>query len=153
MTASVPDSSCMALATRLSRDMVEAEQHGFETATVWLRREEIDLICAALRSASSDDTARLDFLDHCKAAMTARDGCERGWVMSIDRARVALETTPGPRPASSCRDAIGERMAELDRARGAVLERGSRTEPPRACASDDATAQDAMLPATKGRRA
>lgn len=153
MTASVPDPSRKTLASRLSHEMAEAEQQGFGTATVWLSREEADVICAALRSASSEDTARLDFLDRCKAAMTARDGSERGWRMSIDRDQVVLGTTLDPRPASSCRDAIGERMAELERARAAMLGPGTRTEPPLARSTDDANGPDAMPSVTKGRRA
>lgn len=112
--------------------MERAEQQGFGTSTVWLTREETDLICAALaRSGAERDTARLDFLDRCAAAMGARDGAERGWQLVIEPDRLLLGATAGPYggsygaplgpggPHPSCRAAIDERVAELERARNA----------------------------------
>ncbi len=138
MTATIPDPSQTSLAVRLSHEMREAERHGFRTSTVWLTREETDLICAALRAASGADGARLDFLDRCVAAMTARDRAERGWRLSIDGDGLVLGAEPGPpRPVSSagghpsCRSAIDERMAELECARAFTAVDDGRHEPNR----------------------
>lgn len=134
LTASAPAARCTALAARLLREMERAEQQGFGTSTVWLTREETDLICAALaRSGAERDTARLDFLDRCAAAMSARDGAERGWQLVIEQDRLLLGATAGLHggsfggsfggalgpggPHPSCRAAIDERVAELERAR------------------------------------
>ncbi len=122
--ATAPDSPQQALATRLSREMIAAERQGFGTSTVWLTRQETDLICEALRMAAGSDALRLDFLDRCAAAMTARDGAVRGWRVSIDQDGLILDalpetrrpvTTPGGH--ATCRDAIDERIDELDSAR------------------------------------
>ncbi|MFC6387895.1 hypothetical protein ACFQDP_00795 [Methylorubrum zatmanii] len=126
MTDSATDSVRRALAARLSREMDQAEDLGFGTATVWLTREEIDLIRAALTGASSGaDTARLDFLDRCVAAMTAHTGSGRAWQLTIDRDHLRLGTTDAPRRAGAgfsptCRAAIDARLAELERARAAA---------------------------------
>lgn len=136
LTASAPAARRTALAARLLREMEQAEQQGFGTSTVWLTREETDLICAALaRSGAERDTARLDFLDRCAAAMSARDGAERGWQLVIEQDRLLLGATAGLHggsfggafggalgpggPHPSCRAAIDERVAELERARNA----------------------------------
>lgn len=109
--------------------MAEAERQGFGTSTVWLTREETDLICAALEAASGDDGARLDFLDRCVAAMTARDGSDRGWRMSIDQDHLVLGTTVDAQGLPSCRDAIDERTAELQRAQAMATGEKHRQEP------------------------
>lgn len=112
-----------ALAARLSREMTEAERHGFGTSTVWLTREETDLICKALQMFAGSDATRLDFLDRCAAAMTARDGTVRRWHMSIDQDGLRLNASSDGRDASatgghaSCRAAIDERIDELESAR------------------------------------
>ncbi|ACK86103.1 hypothetical protein [Methylorubrum extorquens] len=129
MTASVPGLSRKALADRLSKEMAEAERQGFGTSTVWLTREETDLICAALEAASTDDGRRLDFLDRCVAAMTARDGSDRGWRMSIDQDHLMLGTTVDTQGLPSCRDAIDERTAELQRAQAMATGEKHREEP------------------------
>ena len=126
MTDSAFDSVRRALAARLSREMDQAEGLGFGTATVWLTREEVDLIRAALtRMASGADTARLDFLERCVAAMTARTGSGHAWQLTIDRDHLRLGTADAPRRAGAgfsptCRAAIDARLAELERARAAV---------------------------------
>ncbi|TFZ58714.1 hypothetical protein E4V01_11160 [Methylorubrum sp. Q1] len=129
MTASIPGISRKALADRLSNEMAEAERQGFGTSTVWLTREEIDLICAALEAASTDDGMRLDFLDRCMAAMTARDGSGRRWRMSIDQDHLLLGTTMDAHGLPSCRDAIDERTAELRRAQAVATGERHRQEP------------------------
>ncbi len=70
------------------------------------------------------DAVRLAFLDRCAAAMTARDGAIRSWRVSIDQDGLMLDALPETRrpvtaPAghASCRDAIDERIDELDSAR------------------------------------
>ncbi|MBI1690984.1 hypothetical protein D9Y22_20035 [Methylorubrum sp. DB1722] len=127
--ATAPETLRNALATRLSREMTEAERHGFGTATVWLTREEADLICEALRMAAGSDAARLDFLDRCTAALTAHDGTVRHWRMSIDQDGVMLDAASAMRRDgftadghASCRSAIDERMDELESARSEPAE-------------------------------
>ncbi|MFF8799530.1 MULTISPECIES: hypothetical protein [unclassified Methylobacterium] len=58
MTASAPAARRTALAARLSREMERAEQQGFGTSTVWLTREETDLICAALAQDPAPSATR-----------------------------------------------------------------------------------------------
>ncbi len=133
MTAPAPDASRTALAARLAYEMEQAEAQGFGTATAWLTRAETDLICDALRQvASAPDRTRLDFLDSCAAAMTARDGDERGWALVIAPDRLTLDALAGSdRLASgetrhaSCRDAIDARLSELERARSGTPPDGS----------------------------
>ncbi|MCP1550917.1 MULTISPECIES: hypothetical protein [Methylorubrum] len=129
MTASVSGSPREVLADRLSKEMAEAERQGFGTSTVWLTREETELICAALEAAATDDGMRLDFLDRCAAAMTARDGSDRGWRMSIDQDHLMLGTTVDTHGLPSCRDAIDERTAELHRAQAIATRERHRQEP------------------------
>lgn len=119
-----PHSARETLAARLSREMMEAERQGFGTSTVWLTREETDLICAALRTVSGGDSGRLDFMDRCVAALSARDGAIRSWRVTIDQGGLTLSAASSAQrhaPASSvhasCRAAIDERIAELDSAR------------------------------------
>lgn len=117
--------------------MERSEHQGFGTSTVWLTREETDLICTALaRTGSERDTARLDFLDRCAAAMSARDGAERGWQLVIEQDRLLLGAMAGLHRQGaaghpSCRAAIDERLAELDHARNtaAPTEQGNARAP------------------------
>ena len=127
--ATAPDSPQQALATRLSQEMIAAERQGFGTSTVWLTRQETDLICEALRMVAGSDAARLDFLDRCAAAMTAHDGVVRDWRVSIDQDGLMLDASPAtcrpvtaPGGHASCRDAIDERIDELDSARAVPAE-------------------------------
>ena len=126
MTGSSPDPSPgTALATRLSAEMKQAEHQGFGTATVWLTRAEIDLICTALTLSAGRDTARLDFLQSCAAALQARTGASQAWQLLIDREHVALATDKPGRSLGigshpTCREAIDARLAELERARAAI---------------------------------
>ncbi|GJE25787.1 hypothetical protein [Methylobacterium organophilum] len=121
-----------ALAERVSQEMSLAEREGFSTATLWLNRADSDLICAALAQAAAHedhaDTARLDFLERCNAALAARYGTGSGWTLTIDHGgdRLALRAAPADRlgsgvargPLPSCRDAIDEKRREYERALG-----------------------------------
>ena len=138
MTAPIPNAPHLSLAIRLSREMMEAERQDFRTSTVWLTREETDLICAALHAASGIDGARLDFLDRCVAAMAARDGTDRVWNMSIDREGLTLGAASGSSRSlsssdgqPSCRAAIDEKMAELECARASTSDDDPRHDPRR----------------------